>query len=102
MRRRLNRITAFALLGMCLTAIVPQGVALCLAADGHMAVELSHGEEACTTDQQRHHDGEELSVEHEGHGCRDIFLSSGSDTVAPARKAALASSDHAVALPPAT
>jgi hypothetical protein len=52
-------------------------VVLCVAADGHIALEIPHVAGPCLTDYDRHHpDSSRLDiVDIEHHGCRDTLLS---------------------------
>ncbi len=77
-------------------------VVLCVATDGHIALEIPHAAGPCFTDYDRHHPGSSrldiVDIEH--HGCRDTLLSqpaawrneenAGSSMVAQATAAVLA------------
>lgn len=87
MHRRLRRFAAFALVSLSFAAFVPQGIALCIAADGHVAIEASHGSAPCSLDAKRHHDtdsGPEC-VETQHHACNDFSLSAGAEHLIPAK-----------------
>jgi hypothetical protein len=56
--------------------LAPAGVNLCVAADGHIALEFSHAELPCRRDIERHHPGESAFDAHEfaHHACEDLPL----------------------------
>jgi len=75
-RRHLPRSLVALLVAQLLLSVAPGGLNLCIAADGHAAVEFSHDDEPCLQDAQRHHP-EEAAVaprELERHPCRDVPL----------------------------
>jgi hypothetical protein len=56
--------------------LAPAGVNLCVAADGHIALEFGHAELPCLRDIERHHPGESAFDAHEfeHHACEDLPL----------------------------
>lgn len=69
-------IRALVLSFQVLAAALPgSNLALCIAADGHTAVELAHPEPSCRTDFRLHHPGEAEAHDLDRHACIDIVLS---------------------------
>ena len=71
--------TVLALLVLLLVGLeVPAGLALCVADDGHAAIELAHAEQPCTSHLLRHHPEVPAlglaASDLDGHPCRDIPL----------------------------
>ncbi len=55
----------------------PVGLNLCIAEDGHTAIEFSHAQQpSCNRDSERHHPGEQVSDAHDvaRHPCNDVPL----------------------------
>jgi hypothetical protein len=80
MYRRASRIvTAWsaALLQFLFCIGFASDVVLCVATDGHVALEIPHAAGPCYTDYDRHHaDSSRLDIiDIEHHGCRDTLLS---------------------------
>lgn len=65
------------LLGVILQLITSAGpsVALCVAEDGHTALEVAHAEPHCLTDYRRHHPDSDKVSDFEQHRCTDIVMS---------------------------
>lgn len=101
MRRRFSKFVSLALLLMGLTAVLPQGVSLCVADDGHLAVEIAHDGADCTTDEQRHHEGEESDEcsELTEHSCLDVSPSLSSTKLTSRPDLTLPTSGLALTLP---
>lgn len=75
-RSRTNR--GIVLLGLMLQLIASAGpsVALCVAGDGHTALEVAHAQPYCLTDYCRHHsDSDEVSDIDQHRCCTDIVMS---------------------------
>ena len=79
--RRFHRFVALALVAASCATVLPHGVALCVADDGHVAIETAHGNSPCFTDSRRHHGaGEGLGCAESGyHPCSDFSLSEGAE-----------------------
>jgi hypothetical protein len=80
MRRRAARIAAawsVALIQLLVSVGFASNVVLCVAMDGHIALEIPHAAGPCFTDYDRHHPGASRLdiVDIEDHGCRDTLLS---------------------------
>lgn len=50
------------------------GFVLCMADDGHIALEAAHGDSECLGDYLRHHPADATSRDLEQHGCTDSTL----------------------------
>jgi hypothetical protein len=82
---RARAVTAWsaALLQLLVCVGFASDVVLCVAADGHISLEVQHVAGPCLTDYARHHPGAETEfgfsrldvVDIEHHGCRDTLLS---------------------------
>lgn len=72
---RTNR--GIVLLGLLLQLIASAGpsVALCVAEDGHTALEVAHVEPHCLTDYRRHHSDSDKVSDFDQHACTDIVVS---------------------------
>lgn len=74
-RRRRTRPLALLLAAYLSVGVVPGGFSLCIAADGHAAVEPSHDGEPCLREVERHHpDVEIVADELDHHPCQDVPL----------------------------
>lgn len=70
------RVWAAVVMQLCSGLAWACGLMVCVAADGHIALEPSHARTSCRADFDRHHPGEpdSLALDTDGHGCRDIML----------------------------
>jgi hypothetical protein len=79
MMRRTRRVTAWSavLLQILVCIGLASDVVLCIAADGHIALEMPHAAGPCLTDYDRHHPGASRleGCDARNHGCRDTELS---------------------------
>ena len=88
-RRALARLSWFCLVLQLVGAAATFGRVLCVAADGHVAIEIGHAG-ACDTEARRHHGEEPTGIAAcAEHGCIDIAFSqpalrSSHDEIAPA------------------
>jgi hypothetical protein len=73
-RMKLPRTVAVWLVLSLQTVAVPAfGSVLCIADDGHMAIEADHGAARCEAEYVRHHpDDSPRALDADAHGCRDI------------------------------
>jgi hypothetical protein len=55
--------------------VYPAGVVLCVADDGHVAVETVHETARCTADFERHHPETAATDDPHAHPCTDTFIS---------------------------
>lgn len=85
MSRRLRKaISRLCLTLQVLTAAMAFGQVVCLAADGHIQIEMAHAGD-CETETRRHH-GEEADIVCSDHSCVDLEL----------RQSAVCSPEHAM------
>jgi hypothetical protein len=79
MKRRNRRVTTWSavLLQILVSIGLASDVVLCIAADGHVALEVPHPTGPCFTDYERHHPGTSRleACDVQSHGCRDTVLS---------------------------
>lgn len=69
-------LRVFALAVNVLIGLVPASdMLLCIAADGHTAVEIAHRGSDCLTDLHRHHAESASACTPAQHGCNDVVLS---------------------------
>jgi hypothetical protein len=77
--RRARFVTAWStvLLQLLVCIGLASDVVLCIAADGHVALEMPHATGPCLTDYDRHHPGASRleACDVRNHGCRDTELS---------------------------
>ena len=75
-RGHLQRAAKLLVVLQLVVGLAPSGFNLCVAADGHTALELSHAEMPCVRDIERHHPGEEVfgAQEFARHPCEDVPL----------------------------
>ena len=75
-RGHLRRAAKLLVLLQLVVGLAPSGFSLCVAADGHTALELSHAELPCLRHIARHHPGEKVldANEFARHPCEDVPL----------------------------
>ena len=87
-RRALGRLSSLCLVLQLVGAVTTFGRVLCVATDGHVAVEIAHAG-VCDTEARRHHGEEPAGIAAcAEHGCTDIAFSqpalrSSHDEIAP-------------------
>jgi hypothetical protein len=70
-------------LQLVLSAFPGADLAICIAADGHTAVEVAHAARGCRTEVERHHPGAGATYDLGQHPCVDIVLAQPSLRSAP-------------------